>query len=126
MNPQEPPAQTGDEDTQVMPPRETAKEPTPQHVPERRRFRRYRLAIPVWISYGPNYREVESGRVRDFSRAGLYLITEGAEDLHIGDMVKVNATFTVRGEARVVRVEEAGEGARGIALEFTRKLDLDI
>jgi len=97
-----------------------------EYVPERRRFRRYRMPIPVWLSYGHNFHEADSGRVRDFSKAGLFLITEGARDLNVGDVVKVNATFTVRSEARVVRIEEEGEGSRGIALEFLQKLELDI
>ena len=81
--------------------------------------------MPVWISYGQNYREVDSGQVQDFSKAGLFLLTEGGEGLNVGDVVRVDATFTVRGEARVVRVEER-EDARGIALEFIRGLALDI
>jgi hypothetical protein len=84
------------------------------------------MSIPVWLSYGHNYHETDSGRVRDFSRAGLFVITEGARELNVGDVVKVNATFSVRSEARVVRVEEESEGPRGIALEFLRELELDI
>lgn len=130
MSPQEPPAEvppaeTGDEDTQVISEGAT-EQPAPKHAPERRRFRRYRMSLPVWLSYGQNYRQVESGRVHDFSKAGLYLVTEGGEDLHVGDVVKVNATFAVRGEARIVRLEPPGEGPRGVALEFTHKLELDI
>jgi c-di-GMP-binding flagellar brake protein YcgR len=95
-------------------------------VPERRRCRRYRMSIPVWLSYGHNFHDTDSGRVRDFSKTGLFLVTEGARELAVGDMVKVNATFTVRSEARVVRVEDKGEGPRGLALEFLRELELDI
>jgi len=99
---------------------------TSEHDPERRRFRRYKMSIPVWLSYGHNYHETDSGRVRDFSRAGIFLVTEGARDLSVGDVVKVNATFTVRSEARVVRVEGKADGPRGVALEFLRELELDI
>jgi hypothetical protein len=99
---------------------------SPDRVPERRRFRRYRMPVPVWLSYGHNYHETDSGRVRDFSRTGLFLITEGARDLSVGDVVKVNATFTVRSEARVVRIEKEHEASRGVALEFLQKLELDI
>jgi hypothetical protein len=84
------------------------------------------MSIPVWLSYGHNYHETDSGRVRDFSRAGIFLITDGARDLAVGDVVKVNATFTVRSEARVVRVEGEADGPRGVALEFLRELELDI
>jgi len=98
----------------------------PEHGSERRRFRRYRMSIPVWLSYGHNYHETDSGRVRDFSRAGIFLVTDGARDLTVGDVVKVNATFTVRSEARVVRVEGEADGPRGVALEFLRELELDI
>jgi len=100
-------------------------EPVSEGGRERRRFRRYRMPMPVWISYGQNYREVDSGQVQDFSKAGLFLLTEGGEGLDVGDVVRVDATFTVRGEARVVRVEER-EDAMGIALEFIRGLALDI
>ncbi len=81
--------------------------------------------MPVWISYGQNYREGARGRVQAFSKAGLLLLPPGGKDLSVGDGGRVNATFTVRGEARVVRVEEE-EGARGIALEFVHKLEIDL
>ena len=105
--------------------KERGGESVPEKGSERRRFRRYRMPMPVWISYGQNYREVDRGQVQDFSKAGLLLSTQGGKDLSVGDVVRVNATFTVRGEARVVRVEEE-EGARGIALEFVHKLEIDI
>jgi len=98
----------------------------PEPAAERRRFRRYQMSMPIWLSYGRNYREVDSGHVQDFSKAGLFLITEGGKDLNEGDVIKVNATFTVRGEARVVRMEDRADGYRGIALEFERQLELDI
>jgi len=97
-----------------------------EDVPERRHFRRYRMSMPVWLSYGKDYRQVDSGLVRDISRAGIFLVTEGARDLQVNDVVKVNATFAVRGEARVVRVEESEEGPRGVGLEFLHKLEIDI
>jgi len=93
---------------------------------ERRLFRRYRFSMPIWLSYGHNFREVESGLVRDISKAGIFLVTQGGRGIKVGDTVKVNATFTVRGEARVVRVAEDDEGALGIGLELVRKLELDI
>ena len=99
---------------------------SPEGTPERRRFRRYRMSMPVWLSYGRNYREVDSGQVEDFSKVGLFLLTEGAKSLTAGDLVKVNATFTVRGEARVIRLEERADGFTGVALEFVRQLELDI
>ncbi len=98
----------------------------PDSAAERRRFRRYRMGMPIWLSYGRNYREVDSGHVQDFSKAGLFLLTQGGKDLNMGDVVKVNATFTVRGEARVVRVEDRADGYKGIALEFERQLEIDI
>ena len=97
-----------------------------EQTPERRRFRRYRLSMPIWLSYGHNFRQVESGLVRDISKAGIFLVTQGGKDIQVGDTVKVNATFTVRGEARVVRVEQEEGGPRGIALELIRKLEIDI
>ena len=97
-----------------------------EQVSERRRCRRYRMSMPAWLSYGRNFREVESGLVRDISRSGIFVITEGGKELQIGDVVKVNVTFTVRGEARVTRLEPQDSGAQGVGLEFAEKLELDI
>ena len=130
MNPEAPP--TGDRredepknDTAPVEEKRAAP-PASEQGSERRRFLRYRLSMPVWLSYGRNYREVESGQVRDFSKSGLFLVTEGGQDLQVGDVVRVNATFTVRGEARVVRVDDMEGGSRGVALEFSQKLEVDI
>ena len=130
MSSESPPSHAADDagtvDMSKRHPSEPESQKSHENAPERRHFRRYRMSMPVWLSYGHNFREVESGLVRNISKSGLFMVTEGGEDLKEGDLVKVNATFTVRGEAQVVRVHTQEGSPRGIALRFTNKLELDI
>jgi PilZ domain len=79
---------------------------------ERRRGKRYKLALPVQLNDG-------FGTTCDISTAGIFFETESAHS--IGDTIRLFVNFedeTLQCEARVVRVEPCN-GQFGVAVELT-------
>jgi Tfp pilus assembly protein PilZ len=79
---------------------------------ERRKAKRFKLALPVQLNDG-------IGTTRDMSTSGIFFETKRA--YAIGETIRLSLTFeheTLQCEARVVRVEPRN-GQFGVAVELT-------